>query len=1346
MQQSKNVFRSLSMDVNEALTQNVKMLYNKNFRILTRAKDNWVLTNVKGNELAGNLTNNFIPVCVEVYDGIAYIISAEIIAGAPTGVGEIGTYPSPDYGNSEQITSHYRPLNNLFNPSTGSFGHMRSSSFNFTLESAFSMELNEDYDGTINIVFNDGVNPMRIINSRFVRKGESQYEIIDRSGVKDTNLYYEKDFETIINLVSRAARIMKVDLLGIRSGGLLQVGNYRYYFKLETEDGNKTDIAGESGLVSIFHGDSPGTVRGGYVENNIATNKMASFRLQNVDDSYPYVKVYFVYSSGENEPIEKAYVIDQRYQVENNIVNFNHIGSEQLIETDISVLNLQSQSIDKVGTIASGGGYLLAGDITEKVTDYNILIDFVKKITVSHTDKKIHTYGITDNGGDLSVKNNQDAEVVGTDGFNNGYANPRNIYAKAPYMSGESYPFGARIILRDKTFTLTFPVMGIDNVTGAAVYPTPAFLAALADTLSNEHLGFRESDGANLKGVYRFPNKQRIFDGQYLEVMGVKFKIPDIPSEVKNMAIGIQFMRGERNADRIGQGVFFNTMPIPVDEYTAARTGTTRNWRLYDYLRDGERYTETTAKWIPTYDFGLESFGVWEMGNNGIERSNKTADNGIVPIKFSTSGGRGINRNKMFAFVSPEIQTISSKVIAAFNNRNVSMKMKGMVISRLDAPSVCYNENLTYSLIRQKGTTPLNGSHESKTSFVVGGDHGPNIDRYAGGCYFQAHTGVGEFTMYNLKFNNYIGLKLDTGNINIGVNSMDLRAGEVNYNKNGTDNNASVFADIYPESGQRNTAQLKTVFSNISAITYFPISERLYWDESEEGSINDLSLEAKLNGSREIELFGGDNFVGPHYRRLYVNAYGTYGQQNFSEFQGASNIGETMMYFAESSVNSALRGEHYFDLSEYRERSFYPYEAGKKPFSQGNRFGSGNPWREYRLLETDNYNHGHRQLLFGNYSIAFPVGSPFIATKRRARIMHSRKFTSNSFNNEFRSWEGLNYVDYDNSLGKIIRLGMIGDQVLIVQEGGISFIRLEERIVAGNDSAGPVYFESAGVLPPKATFISGMGSKWPESIIYTDMGVYGFDSESLYIWMYDMRTQTPISRFSVDSYLQKVLTGIDLKKYTVTGAYNVIASRDAYNEEILFSFLKETGSFTLGFSEITKEISSFYSFVPFKSFSKSREYFTIRRNGSVWKHDSDNVPRGNFYGLQENYQVSFVVNEQVDFEKIFALMQIHSNHVFPNKITFRVPGAKSVENIIHQGPIYMVNAKYIGNKICISIPKIKEINNMDGTEYYAMEIANRESIMTVGSRIKGNYMVVDLEYNNPDLIVIKSVVTEFNFV
>jgi len=59
----------------------------------------------------------------------------------------------------------------------------------FSIKSPVTITPQYSYDGSVNLIINDGVNIPRMINSRFSATGRNTYEIVDRKGNNDTNIY-----------------------------------------------------------------------------------------------------------------------------------------------------------------------------------------------------------------------------------------------------------------------------------------------------------------------------------------------------------------------------------------------------------------------------------------------------------------------------------------------------------------------------------------------------------------------------------------------------------------------------------------------------------------------------------------------------------------------------------------------------------------------------------------------------------------------------------------------------------------------------------------------------------------------------------------------------------------------------------------------------------------------------------------------------------------------------------------------------------------------------------------------------------------------------------------------------
>lgn len=92
---NSNTFRQgLNTDMHPLDTAKDVMTDNANATLITSEGNEYILQNMRGNELITSLTEGFKPIAIKVFNNIAYIISQNI--ADPT-IGEIGTFPSPDW-------------------------------------------------------------------------------------------------------------------------------------------------------------------------------------------------------------------------------------------------------------------------------------------------------------------------------------------------------------------------------------------------------------------------------------------------------------------------------------------------------------------------------------------------------------------------------------------------------------------------------------------------------------------------------------------------------------------------------------------------------------------------------------------------------------------------------------------------------------------------------------------------------------------------------------------------------------------------------------------------------------------------------------------------------------------------------------------------------------------------------------------------------------------------------------------------------------------------------------------------------------------------------------------------
>lgn len=318
----------------------------------------------------------------------------------------------------------------------------------FSLDNPVHIVPQQSYDGSVNLIINDGVNIPRLINSRFSATGKNTYEIVDRKGNNDTNIYDQgSQFDIDTSLYKRVIKIPKITFLNVYSGGNLKVGNYHFYFKFADADGNETDFVGESGLVSIYIGfDNPKSAHTGQKNEN--SYKSVKFLLSNIDTSYDYVTVYYSRTTAEGTEnavteyakVDKKYVVNKASEASILIT-----GYEDVNIISASDINLSYNVVDAATTSAVCQNMLFLANVHKPDIPYQELSDlslrflpYVKE--VPYQLDMDHNYNISST--------------------TKGYYDPRFIYNNVGYWNNEFYRIGIVFIMPDNQLTPVFNIRG----------------------------------------------------------------------------------------------------------------------------------------------------------------------------------------------------------------------------------------------------------------------------------------------------------------------------------------------------------------------------------------------------------------------------------------------------------------------------------------------------------------------------------------------------------------------------------------------------------------------------------------------------------------------------------------------------------------------------------------------------------------------------------------------------------------------------------------------------------------------------------------------------------------------
>ena len=423
------------------------------------------------------------------------------------------------------------------------------------------------YDGSVNLIINDGINTPKLINSRFSATGMNTYEVIDRKGNNDTNIYDQGDqFEIDTSLYKRVISIPKLSYEGTSSGGNLKVGNYHFYIKLSDADGNETDFVAESGLVSVFIGfGNPDSLTTGVKNQN--SFKTVNLYMSNIDSAYDYLYVYYSrYTAEQGENFNTEYIkIDKKFVVSNQgTCNISINGYEPTIPITATDINDTFEIVDAAKAQVSCQNMLFLGNVHKPEIPYKEL-----------SDLSLHF---------LPYLKNKDYECKFDQNYNIntsslGYWDSQYIYNYVGYWNNEFYRLGVVYILPNGELTPVFNIRGCSNV---VEYNSDLNLYSdIPLYINNErnYINYSETDyqlvankvrdkdlkstaiNENIKGVIRFQSNK---DADTIHSLDIRIN-DEAMQELKKYVKGFFFVRQARIPTILAQGI---TLGLDQNSYT----------------------------------------------------------------------------------------------------------------------------------------------------------------------------------------------------------------------------------------------------------------------------------------------------------------------------------------------------------------------------------------------------------------------------------------------------------------------------------------------------------------------------------------------------------------------------------------------------------------------------------------------------------------------------------------------------------------------------------------------------------------------------------------------------------
>lgn len=210
----------------------------------------------------------------------------------------------------------------------------------------------------------------------------------------------------------------------------------------------------------------------------------------------------------------------------------------------------------------------------------------------------------------------------------------------------------------------------------------------------------------------------------------------------------------------------------------------------------------------------------------------------------------------------------------------------------------------------------------------------------------------------------------------------------------------------------------------------------------------------------------------------------------------------------------------------------------------------------------------------------------------------------------------VNFKDMDDAYGSIQKLWSRDTDLLVFQEDKTHKVLFQKSVLFNADGTGNVS-QNSNVLGQEIPYLGEFGiSKEPESF-----SIYGN-----YIWHTDTRRGC-VLQLTNNGYNE--ISGNGMKDYFRDYFRNNLTARkygayDPYHDQYVLHTKGDNN--TVSYDSRVKGWTSFHSYIPDGMVDLNNRFYTVK-NGQLYLHNDESVPRNTYYGNAVESKISLLVNE-----------------------------------------------------------------------------------------------------------------------
>lgn len=1092
---------------------------------------------------------------------------------------------------------NFRVANNEYDESTGNLlyrkGQLRDFDtplLKFDINHPVDILCQPSYDGSVNLILNDDLNPPKLINSRFSALENNTYEIVDRTGSNDTNIYDENQFEIDTSLYKRVTTIVNLEFKGLSEGGNLKVGNYVFYFTYADADGNETDFIEESGIVSCHIGNvnEPKSIRGGLLNEN--SNKNVNFEISNTDTNYEYLNIYYSRSTSNEDGVETIEVVkilnNYTLRKDKTFVTINGFEDTEPLTTD-SINSLYGIA-KAVKAQAQCQNMLFFGNIVKPGIDYNNLKDlslrFYPSIKATNDIGNLEDYYST------TLNPDQTSDFM--------YYNAYNIYNKTGYWNEEIYRLGITYILADGSLSPVFNVRGRDNIQDFTDIASAYNDIPIYDSITKErkYIVFDEETSImennkspleNTKGVIRINEDFVNSNFKNSSVIGISISADKTVLEELKRQHGVKgffFVRQKRVPTILAQMITIGGL------------------KLSTLVAEVQTNYYTPVIPLTNNKYFIEG-AIVKSSSGAVSAINTDFTNRTKAVTGDSSINTNIALCPDFELNTPYFNTIfagSDFILKQSDEQPVDNGFtKSTLAERLyQVNEYKYIKNADYSkatIVTVPDATPLvglkkNTFHAQLTNASIPGVLWPKSDAYKS-----------------------LGLRGNYGPY-LGLDSENLESAKIyniyipQYNTNSMPNYFNIrMNDNSPYYAIGNRLDINNYITTGLNQTFY------------RGDCYICDFTHRMNRNFQDDSLGfTDVFIKPSATVITSTPEGA-NDIDVGDWN-AVKLGHWVTFRVRSSTNLSMRTTDGSNINEKllsgKDRTFYPYTYIYPDGSS-------------KIPDSFAINKGFASTTSDKIHIEIP-DIPAIKNNFDSRIIYSDLHVTDAFKNGYRVFKELNYRDYTKAYGGITKLIDLKSNLLVIFEHAVALVSVNERVLAGQGAGGEVFINNTKVLPETPIILSDInGSQWADSVIKTQKYVYGVDTVTKKIWRTNGQEFIIISDFKIQKFLNDHLSLGERDLLPTIGLRNVKTHYNNSKYDVMFTFYDslfgfEEKAWNICFNEYTDIWTTFYSWLPSYSASIQNMFFSFDRNTSKNISKAWMTSEGSYIGLEDQGNYPYI--------------------------------------------------------------------------------------------------------------------------